>query len=55
MGIVQSLVELLTGWLRPRQNVRDHWKHQAYGCRWSRHRPRHIDSYGRSRPRRTWS
>ena len=53
MGILQCLLGALTGWIRPRQSVRDHTGFQAYGRRWSRHRPRRIEKYRRSRPRRS--
>ena len=53
MEILQCLLGVLTGWWRPRQSVRSHGKYQAYGRRWSRHRPRRIERYRRSRPRRS--
>ena len=53
MSILQRLRAGLFGWLRPPQRVRDHDRQQAYGPRWSRHRPRRIERYSRRRPR-TW-
>ena len=53
MGMLQSLLGALTGWWRPRQSVGSHRKYQAFGRRWSKHRPRRIERYRRSRPRRS--
>ena len=39
---------------RPRQAVQPHTRNQAFGPRWSRHRPRRIDKYTRTRRRRSW-
>ena len=52
MEILQCLLSALTGWSRPRQSVRTHTRNQAYGRRWSRHRPRRIREYRRKRHRR---
>jgi hypothetical protein len=54
MGILQSLMDALAGWLSPRRSVRSHTKNQAYGPRWSQHRPRRIDGYARRRRRAWW-
>jgi hypothetical protein len=54
MGILQALIDALTGWLRPRQGVCRHVKQQAHEPSWSRHRSRWIGAYTRRRPRRAW-
>ncbi len=36
----------------PRQPVRPHTRNQAFGPRWSQHRPRRINKYTRARRRR---
>ena len=52
MGILQSIINALAALFGARQDVRTHDRQQAYGRRWSRHRPRRINGYKRKRPRR---
>ena len=54
MRLVQSLIEALASWLRPRDSISSHTRNQAYGPRWSRHRSREIGRYVRRRSRRGW-
>jgi hypothetical protein len=45
------LMDALAGLFGRHQGVRGHHKNQAYGPRWSEHRPRRINQYHRRRPR----
>jgi hypothetical protein len=53
MELLQALIDALAGLFGWRQDIPGHRKQQAYGPRWSQHRPRHIHTYRRKRPRRT--
>lgn len=50
VGLLRFLFALLSGDCGGRQHVSDHQRSQAYGPRWSHHRPRHINGYSRRSP-----
>ncbi len=52
MGLLHELIEAFTKLWPSRQSIPGHTKQQAYGRRWSRHRPRRIGTYSRRRPQR---
>ena len=52
MGILQTIIEAIATLFGARQDISDHHKQQAYGRRWTKHRPRRISGYRRKRPRR---
>jgi hypothetical protein len=52
MSVIQAVLASFVGLMTPRASVTSHYKHQAYGPRWSQRRRRRIDSYRRRRPRR---
>ena len=54
MKKLSELIVSVRNWLTPRQQVTEHRRNQAYGERWSRHRPRWIDGYSRRHGRRRW-
>jgi hypothetical protein len=51
MNVLTALIEMLAALFGFRQPVRGHNKRQAYGPRWSKHRPRKINGYKRRRAR----
>ena len=52
MGILQAIIEAIAALFGVRQDINGHHKQQAYGRRWTKHRPRRINGYKRKRPRR---
>ncbi len=52
MPLINWLASLFCCPRSEQQPVSNHTKHQAYGPRWSHHRPRHIGGYSRRSPRR---
>ena len=58
MGILQPIIDTFAALFGFRQGVSEHIRRQAFGPRWSRHRPRRIHGYRRRRPRqsrRSWT
>ncbi len=49
MSVLRAVIEALVTIFGFRGSVSTHTKHQAYGRRWSKHRPRRIGNYTRRR------